>query len=233
MMQREPRVVMASLWRNDAARLLTDRVAHLLGKSYPNLRWLWLVGDSVDDTLTQLQAEAARQAGVTVERYDTGIVGNDMATRLRRLSAMANALLVRVRMDDEYVLIHESDLVSPVDVVERLVDHARAGRSCVAGWPVIRLNGRELFYDIFLYRRDGVHFTNTAPYHACYRPDEPFEVDSFGSVYMFPADVVREGIVGLQEAAVGICAHVRRQGLSLWVDPTLRVEQPVSLWEAR
>src|SRR3990172_8447444 len=220
-----PRVVMCSMWRNDAARNLDERVKHLLSKSYPRLRWLWLVGDSDDATIMRLLSYAAREPRVTLAQYDTGIAGTDFASRLARLSAMTNEWFRRVRVDDDFVLTHESDLLSPADVVERMVAHAAAGRECVAGWPVIALSKREQFYDLWAFRAKGWHFEAFPPHHPVYRPNEPFEVDSFGSVCLFPAGSVRGGIIGLREAVVGVCEHLRRQGLRLWVAPRRRIEQ--------
>ena len=51
-----PKVVLLSLWRDDTGRHLEARVAHLLGKTYPALRWLWVVGDSADGTEDALRA---------------------------------------------------------------------------------------------------------------------------------------------------------------------------------
>jgi hypothetical protein len=155
---------------------------------------------------------------------------------LRRLSETCQVWFQALRGDEYTVIVHESDLVSPPDVVMRLVRLGVGGADVpwcgVAGWPMIHLHGQDQFYDVWAYRAGGVQFGAYPPYHQVYRPDAPFEVDSFGSVYLLPGQAVRNGVPGLETAVLGICAHVRSLGYSLWVDPTLRIEQPTDLWEA-
>lgn len=228
-------VVMCSMWRNDAGRDLRRRAEHLLSKRGPGLRWVWVVGDSEDATHTRLQEyidEIKPPGRVDLIVGHTHIPGDNYSARLRRLGATANFWLAEVQPADEYVLIHESDIISPPDIVERFLAHAAAGRCPIAGWPVLPLgpNGETVFYDIWGYRKDGALFTNTPPYHACYRPDEPFEVDSVGSVWLFHAEDVRAGVYFDQNASVGLCAQLRDRGRRIWVDPTLTVVQPRELW---
>lgn len=226
-------VVMCSMWRNDADRDLERRAAHLLSKRTDRL--IWIVGDSDDDTYERLREIAAHDKRVMVAAYVSGVWGQDFDSRLRRLSMTANQWFAMLPAAAVHVIVHESDLVSPPDVVERLLAHAAVGRRCVAGWPVIRLEAqgapREQFYDTWGYRADGVQFAAWPPYHTVYRAEEPFEVDSFGSVYMMPREHVWRGIDDWTDGAIGLCAHLRAAGERLWVDPTLRVEQPVHLWE--
>lgn len=228
-----PRVVMCSLWRNDCNRRIVDRVDHLLAKaeSYPNMRYVWVVGDSRDDT-TQALAELSYGYEVQiVDIGDTGIEGEDVPTRLRRLSETGNEWWNWID-DAEYVMIHESDILSPANVVNQLVAHAERGRCPIAGWPTIKLRGEQgvsYFYDTFCYRKDGVRFTNDVPYHSCYRYPEPFQVDSFGTMYLFHAEDVP--LVRFHDRAVlDLCQQLHEQGRTLWVDPTLKVVQPYDLW---
>lgn len=228
-----PSVVMCSLWRNDAQRAIADRVQHLLAKaeSYPALKFVWVVGDSTDDT-TQTLAQLSVGYPVTiVDIGDTGIEGEDMHSRLRRLSETANEWWKWID-DAEYVLVHESDIQSPANVVNRLVAHAEQGRCPIAGWPTLKLRGEQgvaYFYDIWAYRKDGVRFENDVPYHKCYRYPDPFTVDSFGTMYMFNAEDVP--LVRFEDNAVlDLCRQLREQGRTLWVDPALTVVQPRELW---
>lgn len=226
-----PSVVMCSLWRNDENRQLVERVTHLLAKreTYPNLRYVWVVGDSTDGTTEMLAAASAGYPVKIIDIGDTGIVGEDVPTRLRRLSETANEWWHWVD-DADYVMVHESDIVTPPNVVNFLVAHAQAGRCPIAGWPTLEVRpGVTWFYDTFAYRKDGVRFSNQPPYHACYQPDEPFTVDSFGTMYLFHAEDVP--LVRFHDNAVlDLCQQLREQGRTLWVDPTLEVSQPRDLW---
>lgn len=230
-MTHQPRVVMCSMWKDDSARQLVDRVEHLLAKceSYPALRWLFVVGDSSDDTAQTLGKLTNGYDNVTiVDIGSTGIEGNDATSRLRRLSETANEYFHWVDGAD-YILIHESDQVTPYDLVPRMVANAERGICPVAAWAIINLHGQRLCYDIWALRKDGVRFTNHAPYHACYRADKPFVVDSFGTVFMFHAEDA--SLIHMQDRAVlDLCDQLRQQGRTLWVDPAIVTEQPVELW---
>lgn len=226
-----PRVVLCSLWRNDTKRQIVDRVEHLLAKAeaYPNLRWLWAVGDSDDDTAGVLVGLATGY-DVSIRVADSEISGEDGASRLRRLSYTGNALFSNLRTGDDYLLIHESDIASPYDVVNRLVERAEGGRCPIAAWPTIRLNGRDSqMYDIWAYRKDGVRFSAHPPYHADYQADKPFTVDSFGTVWMMAAEDAPH-IYMTNGAVLDACAQLRARGRTLWCDPQIVVEQPVGLW---
>lgn len=219
-------VVISSLWRNDGKRHLDVRAAHLLSKTNPSgaIRWVWVVGDSDDDTEMRLHAIAA-QSGceITLIRHDTGIKGDSPAVRLHRLSETANAAFKALEDMDDLWLIHESDLVSPSDLVWRLLT---IGGDVVSGWPT--LNGK--MYDIWAYSKDGRLFNADFPFHPCYRPDQPFELDSVGSVMMFPAEQLRRGVRFYNMGVRDLCKQFKDNGLKIWCDPSIEVIQPVELW---
>jgi hypothetical protein len=228
----QPRVLMVSMWRNDERRQIVDRVEHLLSKAeaYPALGWRWIVGDSTDGTAETLRQLSAGYPVQVVDIGSTGIVGDDMDSRLRRLSLTGNHYLRNVG-DASYVLIHESDIVSPHNVVNLLVANAERGICPVAAWPVLELRpGYRVLYDVWALRKDGVRFKHTAPYHPAYRPDRPFMVDSAGTVLMFHAEDAGECIMA-KRAILDLCWHLRELGRDIWVDPTIEVIQPYGLWE--
>jgi hypothetical protein len=228
-----PRVVMLSFWRNDVARGLTERAAHLLDKTYPNLDWVWVVGDSADGTdLALMDVTESHPRGwacSTLDLGDTGIPGDEPNVRLHRLSVTAQMGLNCIPDDADYVCIHESDIQSPPDLVERLL---AVGKDVVGGWPV--LGAAPVFYDTWAYRGlDGEHFTNHPPYHPDYQMVTPFEVQSVGTVWLFPAAAVRAGLRCTTFGCVELCRGLREQGYRIWCDPRLEVVQPMALWTAQ
>jgi hypothetical protein len=215
-----PRVVLMSLWRNDYKRRIGERASRLLDKTYPNIRFVWVVGDSEDETETYLR-EVARfrpDRDITIIRHDTHIEGNDPSTRVKRISQTYNAGFDDVRDDDDYWCLHESDLTSPPDLIERFLG---SGLCPVAGW--VTLDG--MFYDTWAYRKDGRHFTNGEP-----RPSEPFTVDSFGSCALWHAGDLRAGVRTDSFDFVELCEKLRKRGWQLWVDPRIEIVQPHDLW---
>lgn len=227
-----PPVAMVSFWRDDAQKHIPVRTAHLLSKTYPSLRWVWVVGDSMDDTEQRLQAviDAHHDLDITLVRGDTGITAEDPANRVARLGQTANVGLAQVHEADAWVLVHESDLQSPADVVEQLL----AAEKPVCGGSVwLSVNGQTVFYDTWGYRKGGELFSNHAPYCTGYDAEQPFEVDSVGSVYLFPAQDVLEGARYDQWAVVGLMRALRERGRSVWCVPAVRIVQPVDLWVSR
>lgn len=217
--------VLLSFWRTDVARDLEARVAHLLAKGGRGVRWLWVVGDSTDDTEARLR-ELAHPA-VTIIRHDTGIVGEDRVTRLTRFSRTADAGLAMIQPGDRRVLIHESDLRSPRNIV-RALDGTPT--EAVAGWPTLTIGGRTILYDTWAYRAEGHKFDSHPPYHRVYEPRRRFEVESVGSVWSLPAAPIMDGVRCEDEGSVGICAGLRARGVHILVDPTIPVVQPFHLW---
>lgn len=225
-----PRVVLMSLWRNDEHKQLKQRAEHLLSKTYPNRRYVWVVADSVDGT-ERILSEVVRDRigsniGVQIVHAYTGIAGEDGAPRFQRLSLTASVGLARVKHGDDYWVIHESDIVSPPDLIERFL---ATGKCPIAGWPVLEMAGQKMFYDTWAYRKDGAKFSNNPPYHPGYRPDELFQVDSVGTVWMMHGEDVLAGVRCAQWGAVELCDQLRARGRELWVDPTIEVVQPEAL----
>lgn len=222
-----PAVVSISLWRNDCERNLEGRIAHLLDKTYRPLRFIWIVGDSEDDTERALRYAAANSdRDIAVIKHDTGIIGQTPDLRLARIGQTADAGLACILPSDDYMMLHESDLITPPDIVERFL---ATGKMPIAGWPT--LGNR--FYDTYAYRKDGAMFTNDPPYHACYRDNEIFEVDCFGSCWMAHASDFVGGARGDDWGVIGICEELKARGRALWVDPHIPVIQPPELWQER
>lgn len=224
-------VAILSLWREDAARGLGERVRHLLAKTAPedlSLRWVWVVGDSEDETENWLRvlAQDYPHKDIEIVRHDTGLRGDEPAIRLKRLSQTVNAGLARGRAGDVYWLYHESDLLSPPDVIGQFL---ATGHCPVAGWVVLG----ELFYDTWGYRKNGQMFSNYAPYHPVYRADAPFEVDSVGSCWLLPAAAVQAGLHCVDKGVLDLCEQLRQMDYAIWVEPRIRIEQPLALWVAR
>lgn len=221
-------VVMMSLWRNDANKQIIKRAQHLLQKSYPNLRYVWLVGDSTDNTNVLLNDVAKQfKRDVDIAVFSTGIMGEDVNTRRIRLSKTANIGFERIRPADDYWMIHESDLLSDSNIVEKLVAHAEDGRCPIAGWPMLD----NMFYDIWAYFKDGKNFTNNPPYHKCYNSEKPFMVDGVGSIWLWQAEDIRKGLKCDKLACRDMCAQFKKFGHKIWVDPKIIIRQPRNLWE--
>jgi hypothetical protein len=220
-----------SFWRNDADRQLETRAVHLLAKisERHEIRWLWMIGDSTDLTekiLTKIAAD--EHPAVRLLRHDTGIVGEGTETRRRRGSVTATAAFAEISEEADFALLHESDLITPFDIADQLLESG--GGQPTAGWPVIELNGKRQFYDIWAYRDlRGRPFDSHPPYAKGYRRAGRFKVGSFGSCWLVPAEILRGRVIE-KLAVIELCKQWRAEGIDLWVDPRIIVEQPTELW---
>ncbi len=224
-------VVVMSLWRNDANRNLRERALHLLskGSAVHTTLYLWAVGDCDDDTwdkLAEIVDEHEFTHDIILLGADTGIIGEDVDTRRARSSATATRMfgfLELYRDEADYVLLHESDLQSPPDVIDRLLKGG-GGNPC-AGWPIIKLGGDTLFYDTWAYRYvHGTYFFAESP-----RPPQQFSVRGFGSVWVAPTRLVA-GRVLKRFAIRELCEQWWGEGVPMFCDPRVTIEQPTSLW---
>lgn len=224
-------IVVMSLWRNDADRNLRERALHLLSKSSAvhTTLYLWAIGDCDDDTwdkLAEIVDEHQFSHDIILLGADTGIVGEDVDTRRMRSSATATRMfefLELYRDEAEYVLLHESDLQSPPNVIDLLLKGGR-GNPC-AGWPIIKLANGPQFYDTWAYRYTaGDYFTAGAP-----QPQYPFRVRGFGSVWAAPAHLVA-GRVLKRFAIRELCEQWWEEGVPMFCDPRVIIEQPTALW---
>lgn len=224
---KRPTVMMLSLWKNDANRRLPERAAHLLSKTYEPLRWVWVVGDCDpgDKTLPMLLdiAVAHPDEDITIVPVETP----DTLNRYERLSISANVGLDQVRKGDKLVMVHESDIVSPADVIELLL---AAGKLPIGAWPVLELGGGDVFYDIWAYRKNGKHFTNNPPYCEGYDPFDPFPADGVGTVWLCHAADIRAGVRCYHECTWELCTRMRERGRQFWAHPGVIVRQPRDLW---
>lgn len=235
-----PKVVTYSAFRNSRKDIgkFFERRDRL---TYPKdrLQHFCLEGDSADDTYELLRKEAAQRPGVLVKKADfnsphiTGWPHPGRAVAMAKHSNFALRALLD-ETDAEYVLLIESDLDYPPDLIERFL---ATGKSFVA--PMVMVQGTENFYDTFAYRKRlaqmdvvanplAACFSGTYPFHPVYRDDKPFEVDSAGSCLFFHKDVIRKGAKFSPDGLiVAFCDSARQKGFSVWVDPRIVVWHPV------
>lgn len=232
-------IVCCSMWYADAGKHLADRAMHLLSK-HGVTRWLWTVRPAADPTLQMLDGvrlKLDKNVEFVVEDWE------QVPERLPRLSKAGDNLLDYVG-DEEWVLWHESDLLTPPNIAHLLAETPGAA---VGGWPVLshsedhpelrlvaplHMTGESFFYDTWGYRKDGVRFTNRTPCHPCVQPT-PFMLDSVGSVVLIKAEYIRAGARMNGNGLVGLCESIRSMGGEVLCDPRVPVVQPLPLWTLR
>jgi len=227
-----------SMFRGDAGKHLVRRVSHLLAKRGVD-RWIFMVRPEMDMTAAMLQTYEGAKVNVIQEWWPA------VEDRMIRLSVAADvALSAATYAGADRILWHESDLISPPDVVALL---ARTEGTIVGGWPVLPGNetpaelmlhtgavrlDTEKFYDTWGYRAGGDRFTNEPPFFPVdgLPRDRPFQLESVGSVALIDASAIRRGARFSPGAFVNLCGTARAGGGTVWCDPRVKIVQPLELW---
>lgn len=237
------RIVVGSAFRDSAGAQVTRWLDQVLALKERVAAMGWDVsiiaieGDSVDRTAYELCEGACdrglRSNGGCVDIF-TRRFGNprhgstEDPARMAALSEIGNTILDHVEPDDDVLLYVESDLIWTADTALALIyDSMRSGSSIIA--PMIFAG--EHFYDVWAYRKNGVQFSPSHPYHSdiahCFLEGAPHivQLDSAGSCLAMPGNIARE-VRMTSGALVEWCERARAVGYRILLDTTLRVEHP-------
>lgn len=251
------KVIGVSAWMGDCGKHFNERVEHLLGKPGVDA-WVWVVRPTNDITAKLLASVAERAPDRVLVIEETWEKPADRILACSIVGDVAiNAALMR---GADRVLIHESDLISPHDLVERLSAVLDAGekRAACGGWPCLASAGMDeslmlcpgaarlgehlqiqtvgepaplpLFYDTWGYRFEGQRFSSVPPFSSCHTPDAPFRLDTVGSVALIKSPWLHQGARMEDGGFVGLCESIGLMGGEVWCDPTIIINQPLELW---
>lgn len=244
-------------WKGDIAKHFLRRAEHLLEKQGVD-GWIWIVRRTNDCTDRLMKALAEQSPTPLLVIEESWPASDDRLLTLSVMAdALLNEALMR---GAERVLYHESDLISPRDIAVRLSQVMEAGenRGAVGGWPCLASDGMDeslhlypgafrigtnlqmsigdepavlpLFYDTWGYRLDDKRFASNPPYAPCYRADEPFRLDTIGSVALIDAKYLHAGARMGHYGFVHLCDRIRSMGGEVWCDPRIVINQPLELW---
>jgi len=198
------------------------------------LRLYLCEGDSADNTLAELQAWAVEDERITIVKHDTGIAHHAHSTRPERMQALSrngNVGWDKIAADNwgDMAWMIESDLLIHPTLLRRMIERRPAVADIFAPMIWIAVNGGIRFYDLWAYRKNGEMFRPTPPaWYVARYGDDPFEVDSVGSVVLFKMDLIRAGLRLSEETCVlGMCNRAREEmNARVFVDPALNVLHP-------
>ena len=183
-------------------------------------------GDSTDDTYARLR-EYRTFTGLNVLKVEHGgpYYGSiDNPLRWRQLAVVCNVAMtaaVRIAEADEPVVYVESDLIWDTETMAALID-------LTGKYPAVAplsIRGKR-FYDLWGYRKDGIQFSPTPPYHPRILNDSMTRIDSAGSCIAMSPTAARVAEFSLTDCILGVGRSLYANGLSLWLDPTRKVIHP-------
>jgi len=213
-------VTICSPFRDSAVflRPYLDRLARL---DWPGaaLRFVFVEGDSIDETWPCLAVTAMSDPRVTLRRCDTGrsrygSVVN--AERFWTLATVFNAGLAVVDLQwSDAVLFLPCDIDYDPDLLRRL-----------AGWekdiisPYVWQDG--VFYDVWAFSRNGRDYVGFG--RDTVTETEPIRMDTVGGIVLIDAKVLRAGVrYTFDSVDRGLCELARAKGFTVWADPTTNV----------
>lgn len=163
-----------SIFRNSTAYL--DRYAAqvksvMAAKPDWTFQFIWLEGDSTDDTVLKLNAlwgdVKAAGATVAIGKYDHGgpaYASIDHPDRWRQLADVWNRNLQRLVVPTRYAVCVESDLIWQASDMLAMLDHLDNDR-CDVAYPLLMLRDTNQFYDTHAFHApDGRGWSAWPPY---------------------------------------------------------------------
>jgi hypothetical protein len=229
-------LTIGSIFRNATGYLkhYFDQVVQLHGHLYPlsAVQLVLVEGDSTDSTWDDLSAqiERIRPLGIRsrlVKREHGGpVFGSiDNEQRWRNISYACNGVFENLPKVFDAMIYVESDLLWQPQTVLALVEHLKT----VPAVSPMSFHRDGFFYDIWGYRRNGICFTPSPPYHPdlAGAPDNLLPIDSAGSCIAMRAEVARQARFAYPEQGIlGFCRSIYDHGYSLHLDPNQRVIHP-------
>lgn len=196
------------------------------------MRIIAVYGDCTDNTEDVLMSEALRHsfAMTLVERSHGGPVfgSTEKPDRLKALSYVGNGGLEAVLEQDDAVFYVESDLLWEPATVIRLLEQLGPNVDLVA--PMIFAGKdneqRPVFYDIFVFRKNGERFSPFFPYHKDLKHDGLTHVDSVGSGFVMRGEVARHCRIRNDNVLMGFCEDVWDHEWTVNVDSRLAIYHP-------
>lgn len=210
-----------------------DSLQRLLTQRGDSLHLLLGYGDSTDGTGEALFDECCHRFAahlIDVSHGGKAFGSIEHPDRFRQLAYCGNRLLDNVPANADVVGIVESDLIWQAQTLLDLIAHT-AYVPAVA--PMV-MDGESSFYDVYAFRKNGVRFSKTPPYHEWLdRCCDLVQLDSAGSVLFVRGDLARKARLTDGEVIVGFCKDIYQHGGSIWCDPSLAVHHPESVQHQR
>lgn len=217
-------IVIASAFRNASVYIprYVEQVTQLC-KKLPEARLLLVHGDSTDSTQALLES-APWPVPCELFAYHHGgrVFGSvDTVERWTQIALVWNALLGRVRADDDIFILVESDLRwEPEAILHVLAQLSATVDGCTA-----MVWFQERFYDTWGHRSGGVCFQMFPPYHPAFT-GALMPMDSSGSLMVVKAEFARQARFTPELGIVGWCDNLRAAGAGLWLDPDAHLTHP-------
>jgi len=224
-MNKWPKIMVCLLTKNDGKYL--PRFLESMSKlDYPKekLRWVWIYGESVDNTL-DIILKFHEEQPYKFEVYEEPVV--DMPIRSSLYVAELCNEFKKLYRGEEFVLFADTDLVRiPKNTLKELV---RVNKDIVA--PYVYIEGTKQFYDTYVFRVKGWRFDKAildgkeyGPWNPPFKDKkEPVELDSVGTFLLIKSEVFKKVKWENPAPHLQFCRNARKKGFKVFALPYIKI----------
>lgn len=203
-----------------------------LEQYHKNLVYIFIEGDSSDRTYDVLKDWTGQRSGSILEKINKGYSPFGKTKDIRRTAHLAE---LRNRLIELILSIQDVGEVLMIDANYGwrgdLISSLREANAHIAA-PLVVMHkddsGRYMFYDIWVFRKNGREFWPLYPYAEGMQFDNPVDVDSVGSGYLIERQVLDAGVRydgNNDSEQVGFCNNARNSGFSIRINPKIYIRK--------
>ncbi len=199
-----------------------------------NIIYIFIEGDSSDNTYDVLKNWICTREGSILEKID---MQYGKFPKNRNLSRTVYFAQLRNRLIEHIISISNVEEIFMIDANYEwdgdIINHLRMTNSDIsAPLTVSHKDSKEkyVFYDIWVFRKDGIEFWPFYPYNENMEFDKPVSVDSVGGGYLIKRKVLDAGVLyngDTDSEQVGFCNNARKLGFDIKVDPRIYIKKSV------
>lgn len=223
------KVAIASIVRDEEASGNLGRFLDCcreLEQYHKNIVYIFIEGDSSDRTYDVLKDWMTQRSGSILRKINRGYSSFGKTKDVKRtvhLAELRNRLIELILWTQGIgeVLMIDANYGWKGDLISML----REVKSHIAA-PLAVMHkddsGKYLFYDTWVFRKNGREFWNVYPYAEGMQFDRPIDVDSVGSGYLIKRQVLEAGVKydGTDDSEqVGFCNNARNLGFNIKINP--------------
>lgn len=224
-----PKIIIASIVRNEQKNGNIERFLDCcqeLEKYHKNIIYIFIEGDSSDDTYDILKEWIEIKNGSILQKIDMGyppFPKSRDSIRTTYFAQLRNFLieLIFTIPDANEILMIDANYEWEGDIIGQLRD---IDSDIAAPLVVSRKDskGNYIFYDIWAFRKNDTEFWPFYPYAENMEFDKPIDAESVGGGYLIKRKVLEAGVKydgDINSEQIGFCNNVRKFGFSIKINP--------------
>ncbi len=233
------KIVIASIIRNEEENgnlIKFLDCCQKLETYHDNIVYIFIEGDSSDKTYDILKNWIETRDGSILEKID---MDYGIFPKNRDLLRTVYFARLRNRLVEHIISISNVEEIFMIDANyewdEDIISQLRETDSDISAPLTIShkdSKGRYVFYDIWVFRKDGIEFWPFYPYAENMEFDKPTNVDSVGGGYLIKKKVLDAGVIysgDTDSEQVGFCNNARKLGFNIKINPSIYIKKCIPI----